>query len=105
MSTTETFVVLAGKPYIEKDPNAVLDYKEDWTAWLAASADTFSTTVGPTTPAVVGVVVNSAAYVGTSVVIWVSGGVVGTTGSVTVRITTQGGRTDDRTLYFKIRNK
>ena len=61
---------------------------------------------GPATAtAAGGVTVNSSAVVGKTVVVWVSGGVVGTKGSVVVRVTTAGGRTDDRTIFFKIKER
>lgn len=99
---TDTFVVTAGKPTILKDPNAVLDYTMSWAAWLvAAGNDTIASVVS------VGdaVTVNSTTNNATTVTIWVSGGTVGVRGSVRVRITTVGGRTDDRTVYFKIKER
>ena len=39
------------KPTAQKDPNAVLDYSVDWTAWLLDVADTIaSATVTATAP-------------------------------------------------------
>lgn len=101
MSDT-TFVVRAGKPIIDKDPNAVLDYTVRFAKWLDGMTDTLAS---HTVTGVVGVVVDSSLIVGKTVVVWVSGGTVGTTGSVTVRVTTAGGRTDDRTIYFKIKER
>ena len=100
---TDTFVTVAGKPTITKDPSAVLDYPIDFTAWLAAAADSI---VSVTFPNTVGVSVTSSSFAGGKiVVVWVSGGTVGSPASVTVRITTAGGRTDDRTIYFKIKER
>ena len=38
----DAFTVIAGKPQIVKDPNAVLDYTVDFEAWLLPTADTIS---------------------------------------------------------------
>lgn len=100
MSTT-SFVVVAGKPTITKDPNAVLDYTVNFAAWLDAALDTLASH----TVSVSGVTLDSSSIIGKTVVIWVSGGVVDTRGSATVRVTTVGGRTDDRTIYFKVKEQ
>lgn len=100
---TETFVVSAGKPTIEKDPNAVLDYTFDFTDWLAVVGDTINSVTFPATVAVT--VAGSAITAGKKVVAWVSGGTIGSPASLTARIVTVGGRTDDRTVYFKIKQR
>ena len=84
-----------------KDPNAVLDYVWDWTSWLngdtiATHTVTVATTAGDLAP----LVVDSSAVVGPLVTVWLSGGMVGTVYAVTCRITTAGGRTEDRTNRF-----
>lgn len=98
------------KPSIFKDPNAVLDYTWDWTAWLASASDPTDTIVSKVLSVVSpaeGVVVDSSAIVGASkmVTAWISGGNAGKTVQVTCRITTAGGRTDDRSIYLKIRER
>ena len=102
---TETFVVSVGKPTIVKDPNAVLDYTLDWTDWLEPLSDT----IASVSVAVSGVTLDHTTNNSTSVTIWISGGTVGTPGSARVRITTVGTgarpRTDDRTVYFKIKER
>lgn len=99
---TEAFKVIAGKPTITKDPNARLDYYERWGTWLGDD-----TIVTATTPTVSGVTVDEANIInaGVDVQLWLTGGVLGETGSVTVHIVTAAGREDDRTLYFKIRSR
>ncbi len=100
MSDTE-FTQAAGKWTIDRDPNAVLDYKVDFTLWLDAMSDTLAShTTTPTD-----VVVDSSSIVGKSVVLWISGGTVGTPGSVKIHVVTTGGRSDDRTIYFKIKER
>ena len=80
-----------------KDPNAVLDYAIDWSAWLAAS-ETISTSTW-TVPT--GITQDSESETTTVATIWLSGGTAGVTYTVTNRIQTNQGRTDDRS--FKVR--
>jgi hypothetical protein len=100
---TDTYVVgSSGKAVILKDPEAILDYIWDWTAWLDDIVDTlaFETVTVPT-----GLVLESEAIVGKTVVAFISGGTVGQTYPVTCHITTAGGnppREDDRTIFLKI---
>jgi hypothetical protein len=97
-----SFIVNAdGWPVIDKDPDAVLDYTVDWTAWLADVSDSISdhTETGN------GVTVDTSSNTSNTVTAWVSGGVVGQTPSVTVHIVTAGGRQDDRTIYFNIKER
>ena len=87
------------KPTIDKDPNAVLDYSFDWTAWLAPLADSIESVEfvlqSPLTK-------TGDSFTPNEAVVWVGGGTVGATFSVTCRITTTQGRTDDRTVFLKI---
>jgi len=100
--TIDTYTISdSGKASIEKDPNAVLDYSLDLAAWLTDAGDTLASldVIGD------GVTVASHAISGTSVIAWVSGGVAGETATVTFRFTTANGRTDDRSIYLKIRER
>lgn len=93
------------RPTIAHDPNAVLDYSEDWTAWLAAAgADTIqsATMILETTLASGPVAV---AWDANTVTGWVTGGTPGKTHRVTFRITTVGGRTDDRSVFLKVKER
>jgi hypothetical protein len=101
MSATK-FTIVAGKAYIDKDPNAVLDYPIDFTKWLDAVGDSLASHTVTVTG---GVVCDSSSIVGKAVVLWISGGTVGTRGSATVRVTTNNTppRIDDRTVYFTIK--
>jgi hypothetical protein len=99
---SDTFSARGNAWYIDKDPNAVLDYTTDWTNYLAPISDTIASAVvvldgssGLTQP-------TSATVTSTSVTLWLGGGTAGLTGSVTVRITTTGGRIDDRTFFVNI---
>lgn len=106
MSTAvETFKIVAGKPTIDKDPGASLDYVMDWTDWLAVVSDTIASASATGT----GVVVDSCTVMpgGKSVLLWVSGGAANTTGSVALQITTASAppRIDERTLVFKLKQR
>lgn len=102
---TETYVVKAGKPEIEKDPNAVLDYAFDWTGWLAVVGDTIADVLFIPDPALTLVSFSFDANTATA---FISGGVVGDKLSLTCRITTNNTptpRVDDRTIWIKIVQK
>lgn len=92
----------SGKISTEKDPDAVLDYPFDWTPWLDDSADTILSVSFVTTG---GLVVDSHTFTDKMVIAWVSGGTVRKRATVTCRINTVGGRTEDRTLHFTIKEK
>lgn len=89
------------KPSITKDPNAVLDYSLDLAAWLTDIADTLTSL----TVTASGCTVDSSTISGTKCIAWISGGVAGETGTVTFRFVTTGGRTDDRTIYLKMKER
>ena len=90
------------KPVGLKDPDAVLDYPIDYSLWLADIGDTYSAHA----IIVLGtLVVESSSFSSGKIIVWLSGGTINTTENFTVRITTTGGRVDDRTFYLKIRNR
>jgi hypothetical protein len=100
------FELVRGKPTIEKDPNAVLDYSWDWNAWLASSTpadviQSFQILLSGSPTASTG----STAMVSGVVTAMISGGVVGETIAATCRITTVSGKIDDRTVYLKVKEK
>ena len=88
-----------------KDPNAVLDFGWDWndpqTPWLTDGETITSYTV--TVPA--GITKNSDSQDNGKVAVWLSGGAVGQTYAITCRVTTNQGRTDDRTMRVTIRER
>lgn len=110
---TDTYVIdsKTGKATILKDPDAVLDYTFDWTLWLDDIVDTIASASVPVlTPT--GIALDTTAphgagflVVGKTVVVWLKQGVVKTTHQVTCRIVTVGGRTDDRSIYVKIKDR
>lgn len=75
-----------------RDPDSVLDFQIDWSSWLADGEIITSSVWTP-----VDVTVDSASFDATSSTVWVSGGAL-PNASVTNRITTSAGRTDDRTI-------
>lgn len=83
----------------KKDPNALLDYVFDWTAYLAPSGDTIDSVTWVTTA---GLTVLNSVQTPTTAIAFVSGGVVGTTERLTCRITTTNGLIDDRSIDLKI---
>lgn len=80
-----------------KDPEADKDYHADWTAWLAG--DTIST-VTWTVPS--GLTEGVSSNTNTVASVWLSGGSKGQAYEVKCRITTAGGRTDERTVILPV---
>ena len=83
----------------KKDPNATLDYLFDWEPYLTPVADTIASVMFVLTGGLVEV---SKANTATKATVFVSGGTTGTPATITCRITTAGGRIDDRTISLTI---
>ena len=83
-----------------KDPDAVLDYSVDWAAWLGA--DTIATSTWIVTGPDADLVVDSDSNSTTATTVWLSGGTVFRTYTVTNRITTAQARTDDRSVVISM---
>ena len=99
---TDTYIIDAkGRYNINKDPQAVLDYTLDWTTYLAPLADT----IASFTVVVAGATLASQSNTTTTTTAWVSGGTVGVLCTATFHIVTAGGRTDEQTIYLKIKDK
>lgn len=85
----------------EKDPDATLPWKFDWSAWLengeTISASAFICSAGIT------VVSTSATPQNTT--IWLSGGTPGQPYRVTNRITTSLGKIDDRSITIRVKDR
>ena len=97
---------------ILKDPDAVLDFRWDWAPltngrgrsnWLAAGETITTRTI----VAEAGITVDSSSITdtGTSVTAWLSDGTDGEDYTVTCRVTTSAGRTDDRTIVVLVRER
>lgn len=83
----------------KKDPNATLDYLFDWEAWLTEVSDTIMSVDWVLSDGLTEV---SSSNTTTGATIFVSGGVLDESETITCRITTAGGRIDDRTITLKI---
>ena len=83
------------------DPDAVLDYQVDWSAWLAESETISSYTITVTGT----VTVDSDTDDGASVTVWLSGAADDERPKVACRITTNQGRTDERTFDLSVRDR
>src|SRR5512139_240808 len=96
-----------------KDPQAVLDYRWDWSADLADgdtltdAAFTVTTDDGSTIPDsdTTPVEVDSFSNTTTDATAWLSGGTLGNTYLIVCHATTFGGREDDKTLKLRITQK
>lgn len=88
-----------GLPQISKDPNASLDYQVDWSDWLGADVITASTwTIAPAG----GLTTATPSFTNVTAKVWLSGGVAGQVVRVTNRITTSGGRIDERSFNVRL---
>ena len=83
-----------------KDPNAVLDYTIDWTRWLASDQIATSQWLVP-----VGLTKMADSKTASSATVWLSGGTAGQSYTVTNRITTSAGRTEDRSFIAKVEER
>jgi len=84
-----------------KDPQAVLDYAFDWSAWLAAGETITAHTVTPPT----GITVDSHAEAAGVVTAWLSGGTAGVVYRIVCHITTSAARQDDRTITIAVQDR
>lgn len=81
-----------------KDPDAVLDYIFDWSRWLAGNEEIVASNI----EASAGINLDSQENTLTTATAWISGGTSGQPYTVTNRITTDLGRTDDRTITIRV---
>lgn len=106
---SETFVLdpISKKLIISKDPAAELDYSFDWTDYLALLKDVIVGTPVITLRQVAGssATLTHQSNTTTNVVAWIAGGNENETIGVNCKISTSGGRTDDRTIYIKIKSR
>lgn len=85
----------------KKDPDAVLEYAVDWSAWLGEDTIESSDWTDVTT----GITVDSESFTDTTATVWLSGGTAGTRYTLTNHIVTVGGRTDDRTIAVTVQER
>ena len=83
-----------------KDPNSVLDFVIDWSAWLGS--DTISTSTWTVTDGITKTVDTKTT---TTTTIWLSGGTLNAEYECLCRIVTAGGRTEDCTITIVVESK
>jgi hypothetical protein len=86
-----------------KDPHDVLDYKLDWSDWLANTPTTSDTITSSTWTVPTGITENSSTNDTTSTTIWLSGGTDGTDYTLINKVVTNGGRTAEVELTIQVR--
>jgi len=84
-----------------KDPDSIIDYGVDWSAWLA-SGETISSSAWIHS---VDLTLVSQANSSTATTVFLSGGIAGTEYTLTNRITTSSSRTEDRSMLIKCQEK
>jgi len=88
-----------------KDPDAVLDYTLQWGNDIGALyllLDTIATSTWIVPDALT---ITSQLHTLTTTTVWLAGGLDGSDYEITNRITTAGGRTDDRTFVLQVRDR
>jgi len=85
-----------------KDPQAVLDYTIDWTKWLDEVGDSIATSTWIVPTGLTKVTETNTTKLAT---VWLSGGTAGTNYTVTNRIMTVAGRTDDRSITIRVQER
>jgi len=88
---------------IEKDPIAVLDYGWDWNDWL--DGDSISTSTWSISGADSSLTEASSSVAAGIATIWMSGGTDGVIYTVTNKVVTAGGRTDERSFMVNMSNR
>jgi len=84
-----------------KDPDSTLDFAFDWSDWL----DTHETVSDHTITAENGITKDSDSESSGVITVWLSGGTAGNKYTVTCRITTSMGRTDERSIFISVKNR
>lgn len=84
-----------------KDPDSVLDYAFDWSEWLESgeSINSHVITVDG------GITKDSSSNSSTIVTVWLSGGTAGTNYNIACKIVTSGGRTVERSITIRCRER
>lgn len=88
-------------PRYDKDPQAVLDYTLDWSAWL----QTGETITSSSWFAPVGLTKDAESHTDDSATVWLSGGTASQDYLVTCEVTTSEGRTDQRSILIRCRER
>lgn len=90
-----------------KDPDERLDFGLDWTKEMARVGDTISESSWDVTSGDGGLLIEDAAGVISGMVtsVWLTGGTVGETYTVTNRMTTTAGRIYERSATLRVRHR
>lgn len=88
-------------PSFVKDPQAVLDFNWDWSAWLGENETISSMAVSSDA----GLSISQTSSTNDVVTAWLSGGTLGAYYSVACEIMTSAGRTDVRRISVAIRQR
>ena len=96
----ELFKRSTGEVYAYKSPLSTVDYGWDWSDWLAFDVNDFIVSADLSFSG--GISGNTFSVTSDSVGAWVSGGADGSVCSVTCRIITNNGRTDQRTILLYV---
>jgi len=90
-----------------KDPDAILDFHFDWTTWLVNGDIIVTSQIIASAGITVGdgVIAPLPSNTTTNTTFWLAGGTAGKPYTVTNRITTSQGRTDDRTMTIRIQDR
>ncbi len=84
-----------------KDPDAILDYSIEWSKWLAGDQIQTSTW-SVSDPAIEA---SNGSNTAGRATVWLSGGTAGQSYTVTNRITSFGGRTDERSFIIQVQDR
>lgn len=87
---------------VPHDPDAIEDYRWDWSAWLGAATLSAVTVLPPEGITVTEIV---AARAATTCDLRVQGGTAGTVYPVTLRVDASDGRRQDRTVIFDCKQR
>jgi hypothetical protein len=99
--TKSAFALEARGLRVRQDPDDVLDYAFDWSAWL--DLDAIATSIWASTPA--GLTLASPSHLDGVARVWISGGTLGASYLVTNTLTTAGGRTVSRSFWLDVVNR
>jgi len=91
----------------KKDPDAKLDFKFDWSAWLTAgeSIDNYSLELFSDEESPVVLKIDSDSNLGDSIIVWLSAGTHGVLYEARCEIETNQNRTDERTMLISCKDR
>jgi len=84
-----------------KDPDSVLDYAFNWGEWLESGESINSHVITVEN----GITKDDSGNSATAVTVWLSGGTAGTNYNIACKIVTTQGRTDERSVTIRCRER